>query len=170
MELQDLYDAQRRPLHKTHWRGQKKQPGEYSVAVAVWVVDSARQLLLTLRAPEKEEYPNKWAFTVGAVLAGENSLQAAVRELAEETGIAAAPEEFIFFKSFREHSAFFDVYLLRRDVAVSALTMQAGETVAAKWVSLPQLDAMVADGSLALPDGWRLAQVRGEFEAWLSTL
>jgi len=144
--------------------------GEYHIVVEVWTVDSDKNVLVTLRDPTKEEYPNKWENTGGSALAGETSRQAAVRELREETGIIAAEDELSFLGTCQEHSAFVDIYLLRRNIPISQLTMQEGETVDAKWVSIEQLDAMIRDESLALPTGKRLAEVRKIFQKHLDFL
>ena len=90
MELWDLFDAGRRPLVRTHPRGTPCAAGEYHIVVSVWTLDSRDNFLLTLRDPAKESYPNTWENTGGSALAGETSRAAAVRELAEETGILAS--------------------------------------------------------------------------------
>ena len=89
MELWDLYDKDRTPLHRTHPRGTPLPEGAYHVAVIVVVVNSKGQVLLTRRAPEKDACPGWWENTGGSVLAGETSLQAIQRELREETGAVA---------------------------------------------------------------------------------
>ena len=168
MELWDLYDRDRQPLLRTHRRGEKKNPGEYHIVVEVWTFNRDGHVLVTLRDPCKEMYPDKWENTGGSALAGETSRQAAVRELAEETGIVAAEEELTFLGTFREEEEFHDTYILRRDVPIDQLTMQKGETVAAKWVTMEQLNAMAADETLALPIGKRLNQIRQEMERTLA--
>jgi len=165
MERWDLYDSERRPLFRTHERGEKKNPEEYHTAVEVWTVNSKNDILVTLRDPQKEEYPDKWENTGGSALAGETSRQAAVRELMEETGISAAEDDFIFLGTNRDlqYLEFVDIYLLRCDLPISELTMQAGETVAAKWITLAQLEAMIEDRSLALPIGRRFNYIKKDF-------
>ena len=61
--------------------------------VCVWVYDGRGHLLLTRRAREKS-FAGTWENSGGAVKAGETSRQAIARELYEETGIQAEPEEF----------------------------------------------------------------------------
>ena len=68
-------------------------PGEYHMAVIVVIVNSRGEVLLTRRAKEKDLCPGWWENTGGSVLAGETSLEAILRELREETGIRARPEE-----------------------------------------------------------------------------
>lgn len=48
-------------------------------------------VLLTLRSASKD-YPLTWEFPAGSALAGESSVDAAIRELREETGLSAEPE------------------------------------------------------------------------------
>ena len=99
MELWDVFDEKRRPLHRTHVRGVQMRRGEYHLVVFVWIFNSNGQTLLTKRSPEKKTYPNFWSPTGGAVQAGETSLQAIARELHEETGIHADLAEFQFLTS-----------------------------------------------------------------------
>ena len=151
MELWDLYDSERRPLGRTHRRGDEMHPGEYHVVVEIWVVNSKKEILVTLRAATKEVFPNRWENTGGSVLAGETSMEGAVRELHEETGIVASERELIPLGTHQDDSAFIDLYLLHRDIPISGLTMQEGETTAAKWITPEQLGEMAGNGSFVAP-------------------
>ncbi len=167
MELWDLYDENRQALGRTHRRGEELKDGENHTVVAIWVVNSRQEILMTLRHPEKEEYPNKWENTGGSALAGESSKEGAVRELFEETGIRVTEEDLFLLGTTKESTAFVDLYVTRKDVSLSYLIMQEGETVGAKWVSLEELDQHIQDGSLAKPIGERLLPYREKFVAFL---
>jgi len=167
LELWDLYNENREPLGKIHNRKDYLKTGEYHIAVSVWTVNSRGKILLTLRHPGKKEYPNYWENTAGSVITGETSTQGAVRELFEETGIAILEKELVFLGTENEPSAFVDSYILKKDISIGELTMQEGETVAAKWVSLEELDELITNGSIALPVVKRLDRVRGKFEEFL---
>lgn len=156
MERWDLYDDDRRPLGITGWRGDALPPGANHLIVEVWTVNSRGEVLLTLRDPQKPVYPNRWENTGGAVLAGENSLEGALRELREETGIRAFEGEMIFLGSYRIPHVFADVYLLHRDVEIGELIMQPGETVAAQWAAMSELMGMREREELAFPTEMRL--------------
>lgn len=52
-------------------------------------------VLRLLRAPTMQHYPSVWSNAGGSIEPGELPLQAAVRELAEETGIVAPPHAFV---------------------------------------------------------------------------
>ena len=68
-----------------------KQPR--SVQVVVFNETAGRRSYLMLKRIAR--YGGHWQTVTGSLEPGETHLAAAVRELAEETGIKAAPEEFI---------------------------------------------------------------------------
>ena len=142
MELNDVYDKDRRLTGKVHRRGTPWKKGEYGLVVCVWVYDGKGKLLLTRRAPEKS-FAGTWENSGGAAQAGETSLAAICRELREETGIVAAPEEFELLDTGRDRSAHYDFYSLRRSSADTEIVLQPGETDAAKWVTFEQVHEMI---------------------------
>lgn len=166
MELWDLFDKNRRPLHRTHVRGVPMRRGEYHLVVFVWIFNSSGQTLLTKRSPEKKTYPNFWSPTGGAVQAGETSLQAVARELQEETGIRADRAEFKLLTSecVASRSYFSDIYLLQKDVPQSEIVLQEGETCDAKWVNKAEFEAMIAAGEIAQPDVERYRSLQERFD------
>lgn len=167
MELWDLLDENRQPLHRTHVRGVPMQGGEYHLVVFVWIFNSHGQTLLTKRSPEKKAFPNYWSPTGGAAIAGETSLQAVKRELREETGIVAEESEFEPLVSVRVtgRSYFNDTYFLQRDVSISEIVLQEGETCDAKWVDRAEFEAMIVRGEIAPPDIERYRDLRERFDA-----
>ena len=160
MELWDLYNRDGGRLNRTVVRGKKMQPGEYHLVVGVWVCNSRGQVLLTLRAPNKETYPNYWENTGGSVVAGESSIQGALRELWEETGIQAAAEELTFLKRVVEKRTIVDQYRLIKDIEVNQLQFQPGETQDARWVTWDELLLAVKQGEIAQPIAQRLIAIQ----------
>jgi len=142
MELNDIYDKDRHLTGRTHRRGTPWKKGEYGLVVCVWVYDGKGKLLLTRRAPEKS-FAGTWENSGGAAQAGETSLQAICRELREETGIRAEPEEFELLDTGRDRSAHYDFYCLHRSSADTEIVLQPGETDAAKWVTFGQVHEMI---------------------------
>ncbi len=167
-ELWDLFNSNRQPLNKLHTRGEKMPLGEYHIVVEIWTINSNKEILLTLRDPKKECYPNTWENTAGSILTGETSKQGAVRELFEETGIKITEEELIFIGTNKENTAFVDMYVVKKDITIEELTMQEGETVLAQWVTLEKLDEMMNSGVISDPIVNRLKPFRREFEKFLS--
>lgn len=149
MELWDLYNADRKPLHRTHQRGIPLKVGEYHMVVSIWTVNHAHEILLTLRDAQKKWCPNKWENTGGSVMAGETSLQAAVRELREETGLQAVEKDLMQIRTRQTDFEWIDSYLLCQDASLSDLILQPGETVDAKWVTVPVFEEMARQDLIA---------------------
>ncbi len=142
MEYNDIYDENRRLTGRLHRRGDRWRKGEYGLVVCVWVYDGNGNVLLTRRAPEKS-YAGTWENSGGAAQAGENSLQAITRELQEETGIQAAPEEFELLGTGRDHSMFYDYYCLKRQIPLEQIRLQPGETDAVRWASMEEVYELI---------------------------
>lgn len=164
MEYFDLYDEKRNALGRVHRRGDALEPGTYHIVCEVWTVNGFGSALLTRRDACKRLYPGLWENTGGVVLAGEDSLEGAIRELMEETGIRAEPGELTLQGSFRVGSVFVDAYLLRRNVALSELTLQPGETVDARWATLQEIREMWDRGELAFRTWERLRFIERALE------
>ena len=158
-ELWDLLDEDGMPVGATHVRGEKLPHGAYHRVVEIFTMNSKGELLITKRAPEKKPYPNMWEITGGAVVAGEDSLDAARRELREETGIEVANRELNLILTHKGNSAFVDIYIAHKDIPAEKLTMQPGETSAAKWVKLSEFERMIGDGLVPAPVCRRYAVV-----------
>src|SRR5687768_17055127 len=62
--------------------------GEWHRAAHLWIVTTDRRVLLQKRARAKENWPGFWDVSVaGHVSAGENAIDAAIREAREEIGL-----------------------------------------------------------------------------------
>ena len=152
MELWDLLDKDRTPLGQTHPRGiQHPMPeGTYHLVVYALTVDMEGRLLLTRRTPNKRSFPGYWEFTGGSALAGEDSITAARRELAEETGLDVPAEGMTLLASHRIPEAFADVYLARLDAAAEdvTITLQEGETDDSQWVTFRHMEDLIRQGKI----------------------
>ena len=147
MEFNDIYDENRNLTGRVHQRGTPWGPGEYGVVVCVWVYDGRGHLLLTRRAKGKS-FAGTWENSGGAVQAGETSRQAIARELLEETGIQASPEEFEFLDTDRNRNIFFDHYCLQRQVRPKDIVLQPGETDNVMWASFGKVHWMIRSGKI----------------------
>ena len=87
-EIWDLVDKDKNKIGTTYERncGTPIPKGMYHLAVEIWTIKPNGGILLTQRHQNKN-YGLMWEATGGAVLSGESSIQGAVRELYEETGI-----------------------------------------------------------------------------------
>lgn len=146
-EWNDIYDRNRNKTGLVHLRGTSWAEGQYGLVVCVWVYDGKGKVLLTRRAPGKS-YAGTWENSGGAVKAGESSRQAIARELFEETGITASPEEFEYLCSDQDSHIFYDFYCLKRETKPEEIVLLAGETDDAKWVTLAQVHDMINAGKI----------------------
>ena len=144
MELNDVYDENRRRTGAVHQRGTPWRRGEYGLIVCVWVYDGEGKLLLTRRAPEKSA-AGTWENSGGAAKAGETSRQAIARELWEETGIRAEEDEFEYLSSDRDDHAFLDFYCLRRQVPLEQIVLLPGETDDVQWATFAQVHGLIRE-------------------------
>ena len=142
MEYNDVYDENRRLTGRVHRRGRPWKDGEYGLVVCVWVYDGEGNLLLTRRAKGKS-FAGTWENSGGAAQVGEDSRTAISRELFEETGIRAKPEEFEFLGSDKEGHAHYDFYCLKRTTPLEQIVLLPGETDDAKWVSFDGVHEMI---------------------------
>ena len=159
MEYWDLYDAERKPLGRTHARGEKFREGEYYVCCEIWVRNKEGSFLTTKRHPDKTA-GNKWEFVGGGTLAGETTLDSAVRELFEETGIVIDKSELRLFTTDAKKNYFLDIYLVKKDVDIKDVILQPEETTDAKWSSDEDIKDMVASGEFAYSVGVRYGKYR----------
>ncbi len=147
MEVWDLYDENRKLLGKTHVRGVPLGSGEYHIVTDVWLVRQDGKILITKRHPDKI-WGNMWECTGGSALAGESSLDSAVRELEEEVGVAAESAELELLHTVRVKDRFVDTYALVKNVEASELILQMEEVVEARFVDFTELDQIWSANSL----------------------
>lgn len=138
MELWDIYDENRIATGRTHVRGVPLEKGDYHLIADVWTVNLKNQILLTRRHPDKP-YGLMWECTGGSVLAGETSLEGALRELSEEAGIKAQKQDLHLIHSIRQKERFVDTFITRLDVTIEDVRMQPEEVVDAKFVTFKDL-------------------------------
>ena len=122
------------------------KPGEYHLVVHIWVVSDDGKILIQQRSQAKKLMPGEWAATGGAAISGEDSYKAASRELFEELGIASTPETLNKIFRIKRRNSLLDVWTINCNTPVSKLTLQESEVASAKWVTLPELKAMIRKG------------------------
>jgi isopentenyldiphosphate isomerase len=119
--------------------------------VYLLVFNHRGELFIHLRTGCKDIYPAHWDVTVGGVvLAGETFEDGAVRELAEELGIAAAPE--LLFPFQYEDAATVVRAQVYRVVHEGPFRLQPEEVERGEFVSLTDVPARAAAVPFC-PDG-----------------
>ena len=72
VELWELFDENRKNLNKTIQRGTKLLENEFHIGVYIWVINDKKELLLTLRHPNKRFSPNNWECSGRLCIGGRN--------------------------------------------------------------------------------------------------
>lgn len=165
-EYFDVLDENGEKTGRTKLRREVHRNGDWHRAVDVFVV-KGDEVLLQKRCATKDSYPDTWDLSCGGhITAGEDSLETAVRELEEELGLKARPEELEFVGSFKAsarpapdfvNNSFNDMYILRTEAEISELRFQEEEISALKYVPIREFREMVRRGvvysSDRSPDG-----------------
>lgn len=169
MEYFDITDEKGLPTGKLISREQAHREGIRHRTAHVWVVrewGGRTQVLLQKRAKNKDSFPGCFdTSSAGHIPAGSEPLPSALRELSEELGIEAKPEELTFIgtfriqyekefygKLFRDNEVSF-VYLYRKDVDIDRLHLQAEEVEEVRWFDLTDVAALRKDNdpSICVP-------------------
>ena len=150
-EYWDIYDENRQKTGRLHKRNQGRQnlsPGEYYLAVSVWIKNSAGLYLISKRAagPGKV-YPHFWENTSGAALAGDDSQTAALREVKEELGLNLDPAKGRLMYQHKLTNMFRDVWLFNHEADITEIVLQEGETCDARWATTEEILDMVKNNT-----------------------
>ena len=152
MEYFDICDEAGNPTGEIVSRDEAHRSGIRHRTAHVWVVrrvDGRWQVLLQKRSENKDSFPGKYdTSSAGHIPAGDEPLESALRELGEELGIHARPEQLHYAGTFdiRYEKEFHDrlfrdnelshVYVYMEPVEVSDLTLQAEEVSRVDWFDL----------------------------------
>ena len=148
-EFWDIYTKDREKTGRLHRRGDEMKEGEFHIVVHVCIFNSRNQLLIQHRQPFKRGWPNMWDLTAGgSALQGENSRQAAEREVFEEIGLKLDLSDVRADFSIGFDEGFDDYYLLEREVDLSQLCLQEEEVQEVRWVDREEVLAMQKQGTI----------------------
>lgn len=147
-EYFDLYNKNRDPLNKTKARGDKIKKNEYYIVVLAILINKNNEILLTKRSYTKPIAPGLWECTAGAVMSGESSLSAVIREIKEETGLSINKTEIEFQKSFIEFNAIFDVWLSKQDFNIKDLELDTEEVDEAQIIPISELKNFITENKV----------------------
>ena len=149
MEIWDAYNDKREKIGQYLVRGERIPSGLYHLCVNVLVRHEDGDVLFMRRSSQKELYPNYCEFGAGgSVLAGEDSLSAALRELKEETGLIPSQIRLIEQTISSEDQCLFDYYEAIIVGDKERITYQDGETDGHVWIGINELSAFMKDNLL----------------------
>lgn len=148
-EYWNVYDYNRRDTGKLIQRGTPMKQDEYHIVVNVWLKNNNGEYLISQRSPNKTN-PLCWEATGGSILAGETSLQGAVREVKEELGIELDPTDGHFLcsghRQYDDCPDILDVWLFDCNVPIESIVLQEGETADAKYATKDEIRQMICTG------------------------
>jgi isopentenyldiphosphate isomerase len=153
-ELIDILTPDGAPTGARKTKAEVHRDGDWHRAAHVWIVTPDGRLLLQRRSLRKENYPGLWDVSAaGHVSAGETAVECAVRETFEELGLRIGASELQFLGTLREScvlnggtyidNEIHEVFVVRRDVDLSALTLQDGEVDSVMLVRALPRDGLV---------------------------
>ena len=146
MELWDICDSKGIPTGRVMEKGKELGDGEYHVAVEAWIVNTEGEFLIQKRSSRCVHYPNVWSLTAGRIQAGEDAKEGCIREVQEEIGLALDREELIHLAHINREDGshmIWEVFLARRDIPVSKLTLDPEEVAEVRWVTGEELERMI---------------------------
>ncbi len=154
MEYLDLRNPDGTKTGEQKERTQVHRDGDLHATVHVWIArrnpsTGQAEILLQKRSSQKDSFPGCYDISsAGHVAAGDEELPSALRELKEELGIAAAPEDLLYlfthigYMEGEFHGELFKnyeispVYLYTKPVQTEKLILQKDEVESVCWMDL----------------------------------
>lgn len=160
-EYYDILDENGNKIGLTKARSLIHKDGDWHRASHVWIINSDNELLISLRSLTKDTCPGYWTMSAGGhVNAGEEPLDAAVRELEEEIGVQLTKDRFkeIFItkqvdsKSSKGKiiSQFHNVYLVEEDINIEKLEYNKEEVSKIKFIHYKELEKLIANRKIKI--------------------
>jgi len=171
----DVCTSEGVPTGESLPRSEVHRRGLWHRSAHLWLVNSRHEVLLQRRHPGKQTDPGRWDIAVaGHLSAGETPLQALVREAREELGLVVDPLTLTALAP--ESKQYVEVDFADREWQhpfagvwngePAALTLQADEVVAVRWMALEEYRRVVQAGDehyVGRREDWPA------FEAWLKS-
>ena len=162
MEYFDIVDENGVPVGGTVSRSEAHEKGILHRTAHVWVIRKdgrGYDVLLQKRSMQKDSFPGLYdTSSAGHIPAGEEPLPSALRELSEELGISALPEQLQYAGTFRIkyekefHGRMFRdnevarVYVYTEPVEIADLTLQKEEVDEVRWFDFQEVCREIRSG------------------------
>ena len=141
MEIWDAYDKDFNKISNMMLIREEPIPDGLFHLVSDIIVKHNDGSYLLMQRDKRKHFGGMWEATAGgSALRGETSLECAVRELREETGIES--DHLTEIGRVRSHNTLYVEFLCVTDCKKDSIILQDGETIAYKWVSRNELISM----------------------------
>lgn len=162
-ELIDVLDENGNKTGKINTRKAVHEKGLFHRIVVIAIIDKEGRVLMQQRAMEKKSNPGKWDITVaGHVSAGQNSKEAAIREVSEEIGINIKGEELEYICTFKSGGKLSenyisnhinDFYIVRKEnINLNDITMQTSEVQDVKLCNKNEIEKLILNKKVVKRD------------------
>ncbi|WP_081674514.1 NUDIX domain-containing protein [Butyrivibrio sp. VCD2006] len=162
-ELWDVYTIDRRLTGKTCVRGEQGNllDDEFHLWVMVWIKNPENgKYLISQRVADKEVDPLKWETVAGHSIAGDSSLDAALREVYEEVGIELEPESATILATKvattfdgQRHNWIRDSFYFETTKEPDLSKATTKEVLQTKWLTFDEIRKMYERGECCLNMG-----------------
>lgn len=153
MEMWDIYDENKQRTGRTMKRNDWcLKDGEYHLTVLGVVMRPDGKFLITRRVMTKAWAPGWWEVSGGAVMAGEESEDAVIREVREETGLDVSEAQGGYLFTYQRENPgegdnyFVDVYRFILDFEESDIHLQEEETAGCMLADIEQIKEFASQG------------------------
>ena len=164
LEFFDILDENGNKTGKIKERSLVHEDGDIHRTVHIWIrrkTDKGYDLLLQKRSKQKDSFPGCYDISsAGHISAGDEPLESALRELEEELGIKAKPEQLkkvgihegimngnFYGREFKNHEIS-TVYVYEEAVDTQKLKLQEEEVEEVMWIDQKELVQKVQDGGI----------------------
>ena len=155
METWDLYTEDRLLTGKIHTRGDALPDDLYHLVIHAWIRNRNGEYLISQRSASRPTFPLMWECVGGSILAGESSLEGALREIREEVGLSLPPDSGICVDSVcrkiidgKKFNDILDIWLFRYDGDITLENATTDEVAQAKWMTPAQIRQLLDSGEL----------------------
>ncbi|MBQ2404819.1 MAG: NUDIX domain-containing protein [Lachnospiraceae bacterium] len=165
MEMFDVIDEEGKSIGLIKERGVVHREGALHATSHTWIARpnalSGYDVLLQKRSLDKDSHPGCYDISsAGHIVAGDCPLDSAIRELEEELGIMAKPEELLEFgvqyknyegefygKPFRDNQRSI-LYLYKEPLDIDTLRLQASEIESVIWMDYREALQAIRENSM----------------------
>ncbi len=155
-ELIDIVDENNTLLGIQKMKSAAHRDGLWHRTAHVWIYNSRGEILLQLRAKDKDLYPNLWDISAaGHLAAGEDVTDGAIRETQEEIGLKIDRNSLDFLeirKTIDNYDEGCDkefnyIYLLKFDGEIKDLIFEDNEVQTVKFIDTNTLEHELKNNS-----------------------